>query len=132
MPKSSPSAPASPPYERLEAWRACHELSLVVYRATKKWPASERFGLASEVRNAALSAAAKLVEGTARGGSKELKHFVELARGSLKELEYLLMLAHDLGVIDAQEHRLLHGFVDRAGQLTGGLHRALRKRTTTE
>ncbi len=120
--------PKGPPYERLEAWKACHELALLMYRASRGWPASERFGLTSQARRAAYSAAANLVEGSARTGARELTRFVAIALGSLAELEYLVLLARDTGVIDADEWRLLTGHIARAGQLTGGLHRALRAR----
>jgi four helix bundle protein len=120
--------PATPPYERLEAWKACHELGLVIYRSTRKWPVSERFGLIQQARRAATSAAANLVEGSARRGTREFRRFVEIALGSLAELEYLILLARDASLIVEEEWSLLHGFVRRAGQLTGGLHRSLRKR----
>jgi four helix bundle protein len=120
--------PTAPPHERLEAWKACHELSLVVHRSTARWPASERYGLTLQIRRAAISAAANLVEGTARTGGREMKRFTEIARGSLAETEYLLTLAHDLGLIRKEEYTLLHEFVARAGMLVGGLHRALRRR----
>lgn len=129
MPKGNSASGSARPYERLDAWQACHELALVVYRSSRKWPVSERYGLVTQVRRAAMSAASNLAEGTARRGTRELKRFVEIALGSLAEVEYLLTLAADVGVIQAEEQRLLRGFVDRAGQLTGGLHRALRKRT---
>ncbi len=129
MPKTTVAAPLAKPYERLDAWQSCHELALVIYRATRKWPAEERYGLVSQARRAAVSAAANLAEGTARQGTRELKRFVEIALGSLAEVEYLVTLAGDIGVVDTEEQQLLRGFVDRAGQLTGGLHRALRKRT---
>jgi four helix bundle protein len=76
-----------------------------------------------------MSAASSLAEGTGRRGTRELKRFVEITLGSLAEVEYLLTLAGDIGVIEAEEQNLLRALVDRAGQLTGGLHRALRKRT---
>jgi four helix bundle protein len=76
-----------------------------------------------------MSAASNLAEGTGRRGTRELKRFVEITLGSLAEVEYLLTLAGDVGVIEAEEQNLLRALVDRAGQLTGGLHRALRKQT---
>jgi four helix bundle protein len=126
----SSASPTGPPYERLEAWRACHELAVAVYRSTTRWPASERYGLVDQARRAAYSAAANLVEGSGRAGARELKRFVAISLGSLAELEYLVVLARDVGLIDATERTILAGLIGRAGQLTGGLHRALRRRTT--
>ncbi|MBL8977014.1 MAG: four helix bundle protein [Gemmatimonadetes bacterium] len=120
--------PPGPPYERLEAWKACHELAVLLYRATGSWPREERYGLVSQARRAAYSAAANLVEGSARSGTRELARFTAIALGSLSEIEYLILLARDLGIIGEEEWRLLAGHVARAGQLTGGLHRALRRR----
>lgn len=122
-----PKQPDGPPYERLEAWKACHELAVLVYRATMTWPRDERYGLVSQARRAASSAAANLVEGSARRGTRELARFTSIALGSLSEIEYLILLARDAGIIGVDEWRLLAGHVARAGQLTGGLHRALRR-----
>lgn len=54
------------PYEKLHAWRECHALALSVYRATKQFPTEERYGLTSQTRRAAFSAAVNIVEGSSR------------------------------------------------------------------
>ena len=51
-----------PPYERLHAWRECHELALAVYDATKAFPSDERYGLTSQMRRASCSAAVNIVK----------------------------------------------------------------------
>lgn len=121
-----PSRLSAPPHERLEAWKACHELAVIVYRSTARWPASERYGLVSQLRRASTAAAASLVEGASRTGGRDLKRFAELARGAIAEAGYLLTLARDVGLIREDEFALLNEFVQRAGMLVGGLHRALR------
>ena len=122
------ASPAEPPYERLEAWRASHELALVIYRSTRKWPSSERSGLLDQVRSASCRAAVSLMEGTARSGGRERERCIQESLGAIAAVAYLILLARDVGVIDAEEWRLLNGFATRAGQLTGGLYRAARKR----
>jgi len=52
------------PYERFAAWRECHALALEVYRATRVFPKDELYGLTSQARRAAFSAAANIVEGS--------------------------------------------------------------------
>jgi four helix bundle protein len=52
-------------FERLDAWNRCHELTLLIYRVTGAWPSSERYGLTSQVRRAAISAEANIAEGAA-------------------------------------------------------------------
>ena len=54
------------PYEKLEAWQFAHRLTLAVYRTTKKWPKEERYALSAQVRRAAYSVAANMVEGAAK------------------------------------------------------------------
>src|SRR5256885_12471714 len=66
----------APPYEELHAWRECHELALAVYRATKDFPTEEQYGLTSQTRRAAFSAAVNIVEGSARRSRKEFRRFL--------------------------------------------------------
>ena len=121
------SPPAEPPYERLDAWRASHELALVIFRSTRNWPASERFGLIQQVRGASCQAAVSLMDVAARSGGRERERCLQQSLGAIAAVGYLILLARDVGVIDADEWQLLNGFATRAGQLTGGLYRAVRK-----
>jgi four helix bundle protein len=84
----------------------------------------------AQIGSWAVRRSANLAEGTARRGSKELRGFVEIALGSLSEVDYLLTLGRDVGAISPEEQTLLRELVHRAGRLTGGLHRALRKRAS--
>ncbi|MDH4348180.1 MAG: four helix bundle protein, partial [Gemmatimonadota bacterium] len=85
------------PFERLEAWRGCHELTLAVYSVTNTWPRHEQYGLISQSRRAAASAATNIAEGSAKRGPAEFRRYLDIVLGSLSELAYLLMLARDLG-----------------------------------
>ncbi len=67
------------PYERLTAWAKCHELTLAIYRATESWPKQETYGLISQARRAAYSAAANMAEGAARQGAREYRRFLDLS-----------------------------------------------------
>src|SRR5437867_12095832 len=90
----------APPYERLHAWRESHELALAVYRATKCFPTEELYGLTSQTRRAAFSAAVNIVEGAARKGVKEFRRFLSISLASLAELEYALEVADALGYVE--------------------------------
>ena len=68
------------------------------------------------------------MESTARSGSRERQRCVQLSLGALAEVTYLIVLARDVGIIDTEEWQLLNGFATRAGQLSGGLYRALRSK----
>jgi four helix bundle protein len=72
-------------YEKLHAWKLCHEFALAVYRATEQWPRSERYGLTAQIRRAALSAPTNIVEGSAKRGIRECRRYIDIALGSLAE-----------------------------------------------
>src|SRR5207248_10779342 len=63
-----------------------HELALAVYRVTKRFPADERYGLTSQTRRAAFSAAVNIVEGSSRRSAKEFRRFLDISLSSLTEV----------------------------------------------
>jgi len=113
------------PYERFEAWKSCHRLTLETYRATGRWPKHEAFGLVSQARRAAASAATNIAEGSAKRGPREFRRYLDIALGSLAELSYLFRLAADLGYLTPAEYETLEALRNNAGRLTWGLYRSL-------
>ena len=93
------------PYERFRAWRACDELTVAVYRATASFPRHELYGLTSQARRAAFSAAANIAEGSAKRGAREFRRYLDIAIGSLSELSYALRLSSRLEYL-TPEHDL--------------------------
>src|SRR6266571_3748784 len=85
------------PYERFQAWQACDALALAVYHVTRSFPRSELYGITSQARRAAFSAAANIAEGSAKRGPREFRRFLDIAIGSLAELAFTLRLSKDLG-----------------------------------
>ena len=113
------------PYERLHAWRACHELTLATYRFTQGFPSHELYGLRSQMRRCAASAAANLAEGSAKRGVGEYRRFVDIAVGSLAELSYFVLLARDLEYLTSESHQEFQSQCASAGRLTMALNRSL-------
>jgi four helix bundle protein len=117
------------PYERFVAWQKCHELTLLTYRLTQSFPKSELYGITSQMRRAAASAAANLVEGCAKRGAAEFRRFLDISLGSLAELSYFALLARDLNLFSHEqwvEFERAHG---SAGKTTMGLQRAMGRRS---
>src|SRR5712691_6220561 len=94
------------PYEKLHAWRECHELALAVYRATKSFPTEEQFGLTSQIRRAAFSSAVNIVEGSARRSRKEFRRFLDISLSSLTEVGYALRFSRKLACYPTRIGRL--------------------------
>jgi four helix bundle protein len=69
-------------------------VAVAVYRATGAFPRREQFGLASQMRRAALSVASNIVERCARHSQRDYIHFLDIAYGSCHELEYQVSLCH--------------------------------------
>jgi four helix bundle protein len=117
-----------PPYERLKAWQECDKLVLETYRATKSFPREELYGLTSQTRRAAFSAAANIVEGSAKHGAREYRRFLDIAIGSLAELGYALRVARELDMLSSAHWQTLEDLRRRAGFLTWRLYRSLGNR----
>jgi four helix bundle protein len=113
------------PYERLHAWRECHALALAVYRATKRFPSEERYGLTSQARRAAFSAAVDIVEGSSRRGPREFRRFLDIALASLTEVGYALRFSTEAGLLPDDEWSTLNDHQCRARYLTWQLYRSL-------
>jgi four helix bundle protein len=89
-------------FRQLRVWRAAHQLALSLYRTTRSFPKDERYGLTAQIRRAAASIGANIAEGCGRRGRRELGRFLVIAAGSASELEYHLILASDLEMLDSQ------------------------------
>lgn len=87
-------------YRDLRVWQLGMELAKEVYLLTQSFPQEERYGLRSQVRDAAVSIPSNIAEGHARGFTKEFLRFISIATGSLAELETQLLLAESLGYCD--------------------------------
>ncbi len=95
-------------FRELSVWRKAHELTLAVYRVTKDFPGDERYGLTSQVRRAAASIGANIAEGCGRDGGPDFARFLQLAMGSASEVEYHLLLAHDLDLLTDETYENLN------------------------
>jgi four helix bundle protein len=87
------------------------------------------FGLTSQMRRAAVSVPANIVEGCARDGLTEYLHFLNIAFGSLRELGYYLDLSHRLEYLSDSDHAGLHDRHAEASRVLSGLLRSLDKRS---
>jgi four helix bundle protein len=115
------------PFEKLDAWRYCHELFIEIYRTTSHFPKSELYGLTSQMRRAAFSAAANIAEGSAKQGPREFRRFLDIALGSLAEIAYAIRASMDLGLLDAEAAKRLEDLRAKAGKVTWGLYRRVQK-----
>ncbi len=112
-------------YKNLTAYIKANELTLSVYKVTKRFPKDELFGLVSQMRRCAVSVMANIVEGYGRRTAKDKLQFCYISRGSLNELECYIDLSFQLEYISQTEHELLMGKKDEAGKLLAGFIKSL-------
>ena len=108
-------------FKELKVWEKAHALTLQVYQETRSFPREEIYGLTSQVRRAAASVAANIVEGCGRRSDGEFTRFLQIARGSASELEYHLLLARDLHLLNRATFELLEAKVVEIERMLTGL-----------
>jgi four helix bundle protein len=106
-------------------WKNSHRLTLEVYRLTPKFPRSERFGLSAQLRRAASSIAVNIAEGAGRRSPPDYARFLDISLGSANETEYLLTLAHELGLLDPETFLELMDRIDHIRRQLLRLHTAV-------
>lgn len=94
-------------FRELRVWERAHRLTLAVYHISRGFPRDELYGLTSQSRRCASSICANIAEGVCRSTSGDLARFLQIALGSASELEYHLLLANDLKLLDAEAYRRL-------------------------
>ncbi len=113
-------------FRRLKVWHKAHELVLLTYRETARFPLEERFGLTSQLRRACVSIPANLAEGCGRHTDQDFARFVDYSMGSASEVEYHLLLARDLGLLNSDAHANLDGRTTEVKRMLASLLGRLR------
>ena len=111
------------PHYRLKAWKIAMALVKAVYEVTRNFPKEEIYGLTAQMRRAAVSVPSNVAEGAARTGQREFAQFLNVASGSLSELETQLLIAVDLGYLE-QGHSILSQ-TEEVSALLFGLRRSI-------
>jgi len=111
--------------EKFILLKKSHELVIHIYKMTKTFPKEEIYSLTSQIRRAAVSIPSNIVEGKAIKSVKEYERFLLIARGSLEELNYQMLLSEDLGYIDEKDYKAFLNLSIEVGKLLNGVIRKL-------
>ena len=112
-------------YKDLIVYQKGYKLALEIYRATKKFPKEEIFGLVSQMRRSTVSIPCNIAEGYRRNHRKEYIQFLYIASGSCGELETLVSLSQDLNLVDYDDFNNLYCLQDEISRLLQGLINSL-------
>jgi four helix bundle protein len=113
-------------FHELKVWQKAHQLTLAIYQITANFPRAELYGLTSQLRRSSASIPANLAEGCGRNGAAEFSRFCSIAMGSASELEYHLLLARDLKLIDPADHERLSQRAVEVKRMLAGLQQTLK------
>ncbi len=111
-------------HTKLRAFELADEVALLTYKFTADFPKAEQFGLTSQMRRAAVSVPSNIVEGCARNSTADYLRFLDIAVGSLRELEYQASLATRLGFAPGES--ALPAKLIETSKVLGALIRSLR------
>lgn len=112
-------------FRKIQVWEKSHKLTLQLYKITSSFPKDELYGLTSQIRRAAASIPANIAEGGGRNTQTELARFFHIAGGSASELEYHLILAHDLGYIDSEIYPELNTSINEIKRMLNGFEKTV-------
>ena len=113
-------------YRKLRAFELADQLALAIYKCTKSFPKEEMFGLTSQLRRAAVSVPSNIVEGCAKSSQADYSRFLEIAYGSVCEVEYQLSLAERLGYLEENNTKEVTSLANETGRVLNGLLRSLK------
>ena len=115
-------------YKDLDVYKKSIDFVVDIYKTTESFPESEKFGLISQLRRAAVSLPSNLAEGSGRNGRKELINFLHIARGSLFEIGTQLEISHRLGFVSQENYAKLEERRATIQRMMNALISSLRKK----
>jgi len=114
-------------FRQLKVWEQSHRLTLKIYELTKTFPKEELFALTNQMRRASSSIPANIAEGCGRSGNKEYAYFLQIATGSIYELDYHILLARDLKYLNIVSYDELYNEIDSLKRQLAVLLRKVRE-----
>lgn len=108
-------------YKNYKVWEKSHQLVISVYSITKDFPKSELYNLTSQMNRASVSIPTNIAEGCGRETQKELIRFRYIASGSAHELDYLFLLASELGYIESKTSKTIISEIDEIKKMLAAL-----------
>lgn len=115
-------------FEDIQAWQKARELVRNIYQACSGGHLNRDFGLKDQLCRAAVSSMSNIAEGFARNSDKDFAHFLDIARGSVIEVQSLLYVALDVGYLEESPFQRLYQMADETASLIGGFTSYLRQR----
>ena len=118
-------------HEDLDVWKKSVMFVKTVYQVTGDFPDTEKYGLVSQIRRAAVSIPSNIAEGASRRSRKEFIQFLYIARGSLSEAETLILISKELNMLGTDTYKEMRLTAGNIGRMLTGLIRFLRTKSSS-
>ena len=100
-------------FKKLNIWTRSRMIVKIIYMMTESFPKTETYGLTSQIRRYAISVPSNIAEGCGRGSVKELNRFLDIAVGSICELETQIYLAADINYLEKERMESIVSEIDQ-------------------
>ena len=108
-------------FKNLDAYKEAKSLVLMVYSLLKKFPKEENYALCDQLRRAVISVPSNIAEGSGRNSAKDQAHFIEMAYGSLMEVNCQMDIAYELSYISCEDLVCVENKVAKIAAILSGL-----------
>jgi four helix bundle protein len=115
-------------YNNYKVWIKSHELVMFIYqKIVPAFPVSEQYELTRQLKRAVYSVPFNIVEGSGRNSEKDFAHFLDMAFGSILEVEYCCLLAKDLSYLNSDQYKILNEKINNIKAMLIGLIKSIRE-----
>ena len=117
-------------YKKLKVWQKAMKLVIHVYKATKNFPKHEQYGLISQMRRSVISIPSNIAEGQGRNSDKEIVRFLDIARGSIYELDTQIEISRQLNYMNPKDFNTIFNLLDETSRMLTGLRKSKSQHST--
>ncbi len=115
-------------YKDLIVWQKSIVLVTDIYSITRNFPMEEKFGLVNQLNRAVVSIPTNIAEGWGRESSKNYLQFLRISRGSLMEVETLILISKNLNYINDEQHKIITNGIEEVGKILQGLIKSIQQK----
>ena len=113
------------PHRKLIVWQESIQMVKNIYLITQSFPETEKFGIISQIRRAAVSISCNIAEGAARNTKKDFRNFLYISSGSSSEVDTLLIISKEIGFLKEEDLKNLESKNDKVAALLNGLIKSI-------
>ena len=111
------------PFEKLEVWKLAKDFCIDIYAVIQMFPDSEKYGLSSQIKRAAISVASNIAEGSSRRSRKDQAHYTQIAYSSMMEVACQLIISKDMKLISDEKYAELRMKIEEIANKLNALHK---------